>query len=416
MITYTGADEHTGQPRPPAVPLGELLDALDRTTRRRRSATRVAGPAPAAAVRPPQRRRPARSAPPGRSPSTRRAGRGARRRPAPGLPQPAFLAGRCRCRAGRRRRAGRPDRVLPRPGQGVPPHARRDACRGRSTASPTRCPSSSTAWRSGRVGDRMLRDRLAGIHPDARAAGGVAARRRCRPGRLGWRTGAEIRDAAIAARRSRLDRTARSAARRRSTWTSTSAAAAGCTGTVPGVYGTPAGRRSATRGSAPSSCCGAWIQLLALAAARRRTTAGPPLVDRAAAARRRPGAPRLFGPVDAEAPALLRRPGRRSTTRGRREPLPLPLKTVVRLGAGPRGPATTRSRRAERSGSRGSYDRRGRRPPPTSGSGAPTRRSRVLLGSRPGRDEERPGEPTRFGALAARGCGRRCCASSRRAP
>ena len=32
VITYTGADEHTGLPRPPAVPLMELLDALDRTT------------------------------------------------------------------------------------------------------------------------------------------------------------------------------------------------------------------------------------------------------------------------------------------------------------------------------------------------------------------------------------------------
>ncbi|GAA3663687.1 exodeoxyribonuclease V subunit gamma [Nocardioides ginsengisoli] len=32
IVTYTGAAEHTGQERPPAVPLGELLDALDRTT------------------------------------------------------------------------------------------------------------------------------------------------------------------------------------------------------------------------------------------------------------------------------------------------------------------------------------------------------------------------------------------------
>jgi exodeoxyribonuclease V gamma subunit len=31
VVTYSGADEHTGQRRPPAVPLGELLDALDRT-------------------------------------------------------------------------------------------------------------------------------------------------------------------------------------------------------------------------------------------------------------------------------------------------------------------------------------------------------------------------------------------------
>lgn len=32
VITYTGANEFTGQPRPPAVPLAELLDALDATT------------------------------------------------------------------------------------------------------------------------------------------------------------------------------------------------------------------------------------------------------------------------------------------------------------------------------------------------------------------------------------------------
>jgi exodeoxyribonuclease V gamma subunit len=32
VITYTGANEHSGQPRPPAVPLAELLDTLDVTT------------------------------------------------------------------------------------------------------------------------------------------------------------------------------------------------------------------------------------------------------------------------------------------------------------------------------------------------------------------------------------------------
>jgi exodeoxyribonuclease V gamma subunit len=32
VITYTGADEHTGHRRPPAVPLAEALDALDQTT------------------------------------------------------------------------------------------------------------------------------------------------------------------------------------------------------------------------------------------------------------------------------------------------------------------------------------------------------------------------------------------------
>ncbi|HYO39782.1 MAG TPA: exodeoxyribonuclease V subunit gamma [Nocardioidaceae bacterium] len=34
VVTYTGANEHTGAERPPAVPLGELLDALDTTAAR----------------------------------------------------------------------------------------------------------------------------------------------------------------------------------------------------------------------------------------------------------------------------------------------------------------------------------------------------------------------------------------------
>lgn len=33
MVTHSGADEYSGQERPPAVPLGELLDALDETAR-----------------------------------------------------------------------------------------------------------------------------------------------------------------------------------------------------------------------------------------------------------------------------------------------------------------------------------------------------------------------------------------------
>jgi exodeoxyribonuclease V gamma subunit len=33
VVTYSGAGEYSGQPRPPAVPLGELLDALDLTAR-----------------------------------------------------------------------------------------------------------------------------------------------------------------------------------------------------------------------------------------------------------------------------------------------------------------------------------------------------------------------------------------------
>lgn len=50
VITYTGANEVTGQDRPPAVPLGELLDALDTTATVRTTAGTVA-PAGATGVR-----------------------------------------------------------------------------------------------------------------------------------------------------------------------------------------------------------------------------------------------------------------------------------------------------------------------------------------------------------------------------
>ena len=33
LITYSGKDERTNAPRPPAVPVGELLDVVDRTVR-----------------------------------------------------------------------------------------------------------------------------------------------------------------------------------------------------------------------------------------------------------------------------------------------------------------------------------------------------------------------------------------------
>ena len=38
IVTYTGKDERTNTPRPPAVPVGELLDVVDATARRRQTA------------------------------------------------------------------------------------------------------------------------------------------------------------------------------------------------------------------------------------------------------------------------------------------------------------------------------------------------------------------------------------------
>ena len=53
IITYTGNDERTNLPRPPAVPVGELLDVVDRTVRteRRPRARPRRHPPSAAAVR-----------------------------------------------------------------------------------------------------------------------------------------------------------------------------------------------------------------------------------------------------------------------------------------------------------------------------------------------------------------------------
>ena len=59
LVIYAGADPRTGAERPPAVPIGELLDALDATVRTvdgRRCRDHADRPAPAAALRPGQLR------------------------------------------------------------------------------------------------------------------------------------------------------------------------------------------------------------------------------------------------------------------------------------------------------------------------------------------------------------------------
>jgi exonuclease V gamma subunit len=55
VITYTGADPHSGARRPPAVPLGELLDALDATATTTSAAGTAAGSAAGDAAYRPER-------------------------------------------------------------------------------------------------------------------------------------------------------------------------------------------------------------------------------------------------------------------------------------------------------------------------------------------------------------------------
>ena len=330
VITYTGADERTGVRRPPAVPLGELLDALDATRRPdagadagRRRATRCSRSTP-------QLHCPARSAGPGRSASTAprspargpRRGRRHRRRRVPAAPLAA---------------GGRADEVelddlvaLPgAPGQGVPaPAARRRRCAGRGRARADALPSSWTAWQKWAVGDRLLRDRLAGP-TRGRAVQAEWRRGELPPGALGRRAARRGRATGRAAGRGRPRELRAGPAARRVTSTST------CAGRPPARrHGRRRARheRLVARRRTPRSRAkhrlAAWVELLALTAAhpddpwrgRTPSASGSPAARHAP----RPGRVGQAAARGAAAPTWSR-----CTTRGLREPLPLPLKTSL---------------------------------------------------------------------------------------
>ena len=152
VVTYTGANEHTGAARPPAVPLGEILDAADRT-----AATpvrdRVLVRHPLAALRRPQPRSRARLV--GRPSVQLRPGRAGRR--------PVAAAGarahrRRSCSTGRSRRGRASDVIAGRPARRSSPTRSGPSCaagstwrrRSSPTRSATRSRSTSTRWSSGR--------------------------------------------------------------------------------------------------------------------------------------------------------------------------------------------------------------------------------------------------------------------------
>ena len=134
VVTYTGADPHTGQDRPPPFRFGELLDALDRTT--------DAPVRDAVVVKHPLQPYDVRNVEPGRlgTPATvlvrppdagrrHRGDRTAQRTAA----VPRRAAGHPRHTRGRgwRHRTGRPGDVLQGPGQGLLPRTRPDPAVGR---------------------------------------------------------------------------------------------------------------------------------------------------------------------------------------------------------------------------------------------------------------------------------------------
>ena len=402
VVTYTGANETTGQPRPPAVPLGELLDALDDTVDGRQASTRCErhplqafdprnlDAAGAVLLRP----RP-RSTGPGRPPAraSRRAVAGRRSRCPPRdaatsssrplvaffkHPVKEFLRERLeivaarRGRGGRRRAAGR---------------ARRPAGSG---ASATGCCATCCAGRTPRARPSARSGGAACCHPVG-SAGGSASRLvdQAAPGRRDGRRRSPRGRTRAARRRRRRPRRRTPAARHRHR---------------------PL-RRPHRDGellpARPTHLLEAWIPLLALCADPAR----PALVGRcdrrgAATALRRAGRPRRPSPRST-GPTDLLRDLVAIYDAGMREPLPLPLKTghawAVRRQPAQRLACARREfkwlvegpvRRRERG-------RRARR-----ASGVPALRSAVLLEQQPRPGEEYAGQTTRLGALAC-GCGRR---------
>ncbi|QYJ03045.1 exodeoxyribonuclease V subunit gamma [Nocardioides panacisoli] len=399
VITYTGANEYSGQERPPAPPLGELLDALDATAHHPEGTVSRAVTA-RHPLQPFDRRNLLPGAlVPGEAFSFDRAAlRGARAAAGPRVQPPRLLAGplppappedvaledllaffRSPVRGFLRDRL---DLTLPREEERLD-----DAL-----------PVEVDALVKWAVGDRVVRDLLGGLDPE-QAKQQEWRRGVLPPRQLGWRILGEVLGQArpIAAEGLRL-RT------RQATAVDVEVDLGGgrmLRGTVPEVFGdrlVPVHFGRLNAGHRLQS----WIQLLALAAGDEDRAWTACTVGRAGGRAESPVTTSLLGPLDHTARDLLRDLVE-LRDRGLREPLPLPLKTSL---------AYARKRRTRVDAPQALSDvtrfewSDGRFP----GEQSQDEHVRVW-GPRadlPGADrapepgEEQPAEETRFGALALR--------------
>ena len=402
VVTFTGADEYSGQPRPPAVPLGELLDALDATADAGEQAV-----SDAVTVRHPLQPFDARNVTPdalvpGHAFTfDRTALAGARAAAGPRTAPVPFLSGPLGPRPEDLGDVGLDDLAS------FLKHPVRDFLRARLDVALAQeeepvtdgLPVEVDNLAQWAVGERVLHDLLAGVDPD-RARQQEWRRGVLPPGRLGWRTLTGIVDKAVplagAARTLRtvepgaVDVDVDLGAGRR------------LRGTVPEVYGDRLVPVSYSR-LGPTHRLQSWLRLLALSAAdpdRNWTahTLGRPGNSRS----RESHGLSLLGPVDDYTARDLLRMLVDLRDRGRCEPLPLPLKTSFAYARQRRTRATT----AEALHKAGWDWRDGRFPGEQSdaahqrvwGPGADL--PGLERGPEPG--EESAGETTRFGALALR--------------
>ena len=393
VITFTGANEFTGQPRPPAVPLAELLDALDTTTE---GTVREA-----IVTRHPLQPFDIRNVEPGGVVGAQ--------------PDEPFTFDATVLRAARAAEGDRQERHRFAEGPLLPPPTGdvsladlagffKDPVKGFFRALdytlPTdvegvddAIPVDINALEEWTVGDRMLADIMRGMTPE-RALNAEWCRGTLPPGQIGWRTARKIQD-----------RSATLAAEAVALCTAPAVAVdvdidlgsgRRLTGTVSPVYG--AHLVSVTYSKLDGKhLLAAWIPLLALAAH------DPSQPWTAACIGRRPkgdGARReVIGRPEAPAVDVLRDLVAIYDA-GRREPIPLPLKTSfawaqARLsGSDPAYAASGKWKSSDH------FPGEDKHPPHARvwKSGAPLK---VLLDPvRPG--EEHPGESTRLGAYGAR--------------
>ena len=403
VVTYTGADERTGAPVPPAVPLGELLDALDRTAAapgggRVRDRIVVHHP-----LQPFDARcfRPGALGVPGAFSFDPVAYRGARAERVVAPAEQPFLPHPLPSQDSADVELVDLIRLLERPARGFLRQRLGVAVTGEEEEPADALPVELEALEDWQVGDRMLRDRLAGLEP-AQCKALELRRGVLPPGALGERRATEIgRAVEEVVRASQLERALEPEAldvdvRLRD--------GTRVVGTVSGVRGEVVLHTGFSR-VGPRQRLRAWTELLALAATHPGRTLRAVVVGRGG---RDEGAARsVLGPVAPQDAAATLESLVELYRAGLRAPLPLPLRTSAEY-------AEQRFRGNHLRGALRQAERRWvtdkfpseQEDPEHSLLYGPFAPFGVLTGQEPEPAEGGPGwpegEPTRFGLLARR--------------
>ena len=390
VITYTGANDYTGQQRPPSVPLAELLDALDVTTE--------AAVRDQIVVHHPLQPFDARNVEPGAL-----------------IPGKPFSFDTTVLRAAQAAGADREDRpaFVSGPLPGAAPSGDvgladlltffKDPVKGFFRALDFTFPADVEGVEDAMpveidnlqewtVGDRMLTDILRGMSPD-RARQAEWCRGTLPPGTLGWRKATEIRDQAALLAAEALP--LRTDPVRAIDVNLDIGGGRRLTGTVSPVFGTRLVAATYSRLDG-KHLLAAWIPLLALIAYVPERDWSAVCIGRP----KRGTRPRREHLGQPQAPALdLLADLVAIYDAGRREPLPLPLKTSF-AWAEARHDGSDPVDAASRRWRSGMFPGDDRQPAHVQAWGAGVTLSDLMAPLRPG--EEHPGENNRLGAYSAR--------------